>query len=409
MVRETQRTEAGGKINKHMNVNTLLQKILKASVRFIHFSGLMPVIKRYILPFFAEAYSSFGNTPLPQVKEYDERFKSIAKNTKPIIIGPWLSEVGFEVLYWIPFLTWLVTYYKIDPERIIILSRGGANHWYDNIGGNYQDIFSYFTPEEFKLKNNERIAQTGGQKHFRLTSFDLEILTIVTKNLNIKDYENIHPSVMYELFLFFWRRQVSIRLIEQHTAYRKFAKLPDGDTIGLVHQLPDSYVAVKFYFSDAFPDTPENRRFIDRVVQNLAKTNVIVLLNSGISIDDHDDFTSENSDRIISLGHLDPEKNLDIQTKVLSRAKAFYGTYGGFSYIAPLYGVPSISFYSEPDKFDPFHLEVANRAFRTINSSHVKSMREIPYSHDEPDCSKNSSVFIILCTTDLDLLEDLIK
>src|SRR5437899_2863013 len=28
----------------------------------------------------------------------------IARSGKLIVVGPWLSEVGFEVLYWIPFL-----------------------------------------------------------------------------------------------------------------------------------------------------------------------------------------------------------------------------------------------------------------------------------------------------------------
>ena len=25
----------------------------------------------------------------------------------PILVGPWLSEVGFELLYWIPLLRWI--------------------------------------------------------------------------------------------------------------------------------------------------------------------------------------------------------------------------------------------------------------------------------------------------------------
>ena len=26
--------------------------------------------------------------------------------SEPILVGPWLGEVGFELLYWIPFLRW---------------------------------------------------------------------------------------------------------------------------------------------------------------------------------------------------------------------------------------------------------------------------------------------------------------
>jgi hypothetical protein len=31
---------------------------------------------------------------------------AVARGRGPIIAGPWLSEVGFEVLYWVPFLRW---------------------------------------------------------------------------------------------------------------------------------------------------------------------------------------------------------------------------------------------------------------------------------------------------------------
>src|SRR5262245_54769655 len=42
----------------------------------------------------------------------------------PIVAGPWLGEVGFEILYWIPFLRWLVDQ-GVPAERITAISRGG--------------------------------------------------------------------------------------------------------------------------------------------------------------------------------------------------------------------------------------------------------------------------------------------
>ena len=58
-----------------------------------------------------------------------------------------------------------------------------------------------------------------------------------------------------------------------------------------------------------------------------------------------------------------PRNNLEVQTKVISRARAFVGTYGGLSYLAPLYGVTSLAFYSHREKFSPQHLELARRVF----------------------------------------------
>jgi hypothetical protein len=58
-----------------------------------------------------------------------------------------------------------------------------------------------------------------------------------------------------------------------------------------------------------------------------------------------------------------PRNNLEVQTKVIARAKAFVGTYGGLSYLAPFYGVPGIAFYSDPRAFVVQHLELARRVF----------------------------------------------
>ena len=38
----------------------------------------------------------------------------------PILAGPWLSEVGYEVLYWVPFLRWVKAAYRIPDERIVV-------------------------------------------------------------------------------------------------------------------------------------------------------------------------------------------------------------------------------------------------------------------------------------------------
>ena len=53
-----------------------------------------------------------------------------AAGSRPIIAGPWTSEVGYEALYWLPFLAWAADRYGVRPDRIIALSRGGTQAWY---------------------------------------------------------------------------------------------------------------------------------------------------------------------------------------------------------------------------------------------------------------------------------------
>jgi hypothetical protein len=57
-----------------------------------------------------------------------------------------------------------------------------------------------------------------------------------------------------------------------------------------------------------------------------------------------------------------PERNLEVQSAVIARADAFVGSYGGLSYLAPLFGVPSVAMYSDRT-FKSSHLDLANLVF----------------------------------------------
>ena len=60
------------------------------------------------------------------------------------------------------------------------------------------------------------------------------------------------------------------------------------------------------------------------------------------------------------------DQNLAVQTEVIRHAEGFVGTYGGFSYLAPLCGVNTLAFYSRVDGFRFDHLEVAKRVFASL-------------------------------------------
>ena len=73
----------------------------------------------------------------------------------------------------------------------------------------------------------------------------------------------------------------------------------------------------------------------------------MVLLNTGLDLDDHED-VDVPATSVHRVDHLmTPERNLEVQTRIISDARAFVGTYGGLAYLGPFYGVPSIGFYSK--------------------------------------------------------------
>ena len=299
---------------------------------------------------------------LPEASAARELVTQLGRSGRPILIGPWLSETGFELLYWIPFVAWARTYGNFDPDRLIVISRGGAAAWYRHITPHYEDVLSFYTPDEFRRRNEARIVEQKGRlKHVDISSFDREIIAKVTDKRGLKGVKVLHPSAMYNLFDAFWFQRAPITLVE---AFTSFAPLPPVELGSLAAHLPPRYVAAKFYGNTALPDTPENRAFAASCLEQLTQHVDVVLLNTGHRFDDHDDMPAVDRSRLHLVDHLmTPQNNLDVQTRIIAAAQAFVGTYGGFSYLAPFHGTDTLAFYSHVTGFRFDHLEVAKRIF----------------------------------------------
>jgi hypothetical protein len=194
-----------------------------------------------------------------------------------------------------------------------------------------------------------------------ISAFDREIIDHVRQKRGLRDAVLLHPSEMYRLFEPFWFQRAPITLVE---SFVRFAPMSRLEPWPLRHQLPERYVAAKFYGNTALPDTPENRAFTASFLADLAQHTDVVLLNTGHRFDDHEDFSAQVRGRLHRVEHLmRPEDNLAVQTQIISGAEAFVGTYGGFSYLAPLCGTNTLAFYSHPTGFRFDHLEVAKRVF----------------------------------------------
>lgn len=289
-----------------------------------------------------------------------DRVARIARSGRPVVVGPWSGEVGFELLYWVPFATWVVEEAEIAPGRILVVSRGGARSWYAHLGGRYADILAQIAPEEFRARTE------AAKKQRTVGAFDRQVLRQAMRDAGIGRAHLVHPDLMYRLFYPFWKQQVTVRRVDDFTRHRRLAAPARPDVAA---RLPREYVAVRFYFSDCFPDTPANRAFVDSVIRGLSASIDVVVLNTGFRVDDHRDHAAAGGGRIHAVDDLmTPEQNLEVQTAVIAGARAFVGTYGGYAYLAPLLGVDSLAFYSVEDAFFAHHLELARRTFRRLGA-----------------------------------------
>jgi hypothetical protein len=287
----------------------------------------------------------------------------IARSERPIIAGPWLGEVGFELLYWVPFLRWALETTAIDPDRVVAVSRGGPATWYAGMAKRYVDVLDVMPLDQFRAGNDRRRREVGEQKQLHVTAFDAAVSQAIAERVAPDGAELLHPSLMYRLMRPYWWKHARESWVFRHERLERIAPAP----------LPASfdhdagrYVAARFYFNDCLADTSRVRDACRRIVQAVAARAPVVSLATDLVLDDHASTDAGGARSIDAL--VTPRNNLDVQTSVVAHARAFIGTYGGFSYLAPLSGVPAYAFYSDAGGFDRAHLHIVRAAISRLGN-----------------------------------------
>jgi hypothetical protein len=285
----------------------------------------------------------------------------------PIVVGPWLSEVGYEVLYWVPFLRWVSAAYRVPASRFVILSRGGTESWYRDIGSRYVEIFDHVSADELRDSGlGARDSKTPRQavKQRKVSGFDADLIRHATQSLGLGDSVNVlHPSLMFRWFAPFWSGQETLGFVERHTRHARI-QAPEVD---LPLSLPSEYVAVKFYGARSLPDDPPTRVQVRALTEALSKQLPIVQLDTGLSLDDHSDLRLPTGPRVMSIaGLVEPRTNLAVQTRIIAGARMLVGTCGSLSWLGPLLGVPTVPVFTD-DSFLHAHLHLARRVYGRVD------------------------------------------
>ena len=295
----------------------------------------------------------------------EREIDDIVNGAQTIVAGPWLSEVGFETLYWVPFLRWVKAAFRLDPARVVAVSRGGVASWYRGIADRYVELWDHVDPAEFARRASER----GATKQLEVSAFDRDIVHVVERVIGSR-VGVLHPSLMYRLFSLFWSGQRAQSFLDAHTRFEAVAPPQILDPA----RLPREYVAVKFYAARSLPDTPEVRRTLSWFVDSLAERTQVVLLDTGLVLDEHADYAFGVSGRVISARTwMTPNNNLGVQTQIIAGAQAYAGTCGSVAWLAPMLGVNTSAVYLDP-KWLHAHLGVMLRACHRADAAHFAAL-----------------------------------
>jgi len=292
--------------------------------------------------------------------QIERELETLVGRGRLIVAGPWISEVGFETLYWIPFLHWVKAAFRLPEDRLVAVSRGGVAGWYQGLASRYVEIWDHIDPAEFARRNADR----GIVKHYAPSPLDRDILDAVGRGIGTREFDVIHPGLMYRLFTLYWSGHRAMGFVDSHTRFTTHAAPPIIDPA----LLPREYIAVKFYGAQSLPDTPHIRGVLRSLVAALAEQLPVVLLDTGLVLeDDHADYTFGGSGVTSARPWMTPKTNLGVQTQITAGARAFVGTCGSLAWLAPRLGVDTSAMFVDP-KWLHAHIAVAMRAYHRLSA-----------------------------------------
>jgi len=282
------------------------------------------------------------------VWKLEAELRRAARTDRPVVVGPFLGEVGFELLYWLPLVRATLARHRIDPTRVTVLTRGGAGAWYRGLAGRSVELFDLVQPEELRARIAERQRRAGDQKQRARDPLDAELVAAADCEAGALV---LHPLLMYAGLRAVHAGWRPVRTLDGKLRH---AELPPSDAA--LPELPDAYVVARFYESAAFP-LARGEAVARGVVERLDVP--VVVPQPAAQLDDHVPWTPPGDVHVVPL---EPRTSLAVQTELVRRARALVCTAGGFSYLGPLTGTPTLALHATDD-VNPVHRLVLERGF----------------------------------------------
>ena len=273
---------------------------------------------------------------------------------RKIVFGPFLGELGIELLYWAPTVNYIIS--KLPRGfNIIVISRGSMQDWYlqsDQI--TYLETHDYRSVSDLENERLTRLKRFGMMKQLRLTAFERDLLTEMT---NWKSGLLVHPRLLGPIFRKFWDSKTGVNPILRRMIFGR-PKHAGGQP-----GLPNSFSCIRLYERETFRIADLDENGVE-IIQALAPSR-LVSLETGQQYDDHIPRSLKDLDSLEPLLGTPARENLGRQTQLVAGSDLLISTHGGAAYLGLMCGVNTVALETGPTGIPGFHtnlaLEIARR------------------------------------------------
>lgn len=277
-----------------------------------------------------------------------------------MVVGPFLGEVGFELLYWIPFLRRALRVAGVAPEQVTAVTRGGAEAWYGDLAATQADAVALLGAD-YPAAVARRSRQGGDAKMLTFEPVDREVLA----HLAMAERGVVHPSLMYAAMRAFWQGRAGV---EWALDRLEVAKLPRPPRPAELDAEP--YLLVRLYASETLPRDEGDQAHVWRILRAIAPELRVIVLRREDPLGEHPDWLAEPPDGVTVVD----AAGLDVQSAYVAHAERMLSTYGGLSYLGPLFGVRTTAVFARAT-YNVNHLALARAMFGTrLDAMHVREL-----------------------------------
>lgn len=305
--------------------------------------------------------------------------RHLAASRRPIIVGPQHRELGFETLYWLPFVQQLRADYGLEKGRLIALSRGGMGQVYDMAA--HADVYDFLPVDTVRLYQVRATAAQQTSKQYQVEPWERHVVELAASTLGLERPLMLHPSWMYQLLHPAWVDKMSMQELSRwlNPTPLPTLPLPEGLT------LPENFVAVRLYARPTMQAHDNVVFWLKRRLTQLAVSRPLVFLSSNERYDDHADILRPFGPNMFDLSAFTtPQTNLAVQLAVLQRCTLFLGTYGGLAQLALRAGKPVVGLYTNWGGTAFVHVDLthrlalaANTPFYLMQPQHLEALEEL--------------------------------
>lgn len=305
--------------------------------------------------------------------------RHLAASRRPLVVGPHARELGFEVLYWLPFVQQARADYGLEKGRMIALSRGGMGRAYDMAA--HADVYDFLPVDTVRLYQVRATSTTQTSKQYTVEPWERHVVALAASALGLEKPLMLHPSWMYQLLHPYWTDKMPMQVLSKWLNPTPLPTLPLPE--GLV--LPDNFIAVRIYARATMQAHDGVTFWLKRELLRLAEKRPLVFLCSDERYDDHADILRPFGPNMIDLHRwMTPQTNLAVQLAVLQRCALFIGTYGGLAQLALRVQKPAIALYTQWGGTAFMHVDLTHRLalssgtpFHLVQAQHLEALQEV--------------------------------